>query len=72
MMLGTKKAINARLDGLAKSILHHKRELLHAAEEGGMKGISAEEMKFAAAQMDVVLEKVEGLKEKIGKDEKDE
>lgn len=69
MQLGTKKAINARLEGLEKALAQRKREMLHAAEEGGEVHVGAKELKFAASQFEWALKRVADFKEKIGKDE---
>ncbi|MFA5054151.1 MAG: hypothetical protein WC565_08840 [Parcubacteria group bacterium] len=72
MLIGTKKAINSRLETLEKCLVQRKRDMLHAAEEGGQRGISAEAMRYAADQMAWAVVKIGEMKERIGKDEKDE
>lgn len=69
LQLGTKRAINARLAALKKTLEIRKKECLAAADEGGSAKISAKEFKFAATQLAWAAQRVEMFEEKIAKDE---
>ncbi|MDD3134934.1 MAG: hypothetical protein PHF64_00395 [Methanoregula sp.] len=69
MLLGTKNAINKRLESLEKAILARKRDMLATADEGGTRYASAKELQFGAAQCDWALQEIERRKEKVGKEE---
>ena len=69
MRLWTKKEINAHLDALKKSIAARKRDMLAAADEGGMQHVSAKELQCGAEQCEWAIQQIAKLREKIKKED---
>jgi hypothetical protein len=69
--IGTRKAINARLNKLARELAARKKELQVLAEDGSGQ-VDAKCLRFAVRQLDWVNGLIDALMENIGSKEVEE